>query len=106
LSFDQFDVAARIVNSKSGLSLTNHKDLSKFNKDIPFIFTPDKVYKTVKEILTNEEYKKGAERIRAIIHYSGGVKAAAEIIEKIAILGTDHLFPWKSFVWYQRMRLD
>jgi len=72
---DQPGVAARIAYTGAGEVVTLKQ------------LTVPKLYSAIKKVLTEESYKNKAVELQKAIQRSGGVKKAADIIEKVVATG-------------------
>lgn len=55
------------------------------------VFDENKVYEVFNEILTNPVYAHNIKKLQSLQQASGGRKLAVEFIEKVHIVGKDHL---------------
>jgi UDP:flavonoid glycosyltransferase YjiC (YdhE family) len=47
-NFDQFDIAARVVDSGTGISVVSYRNFTRFQRDEENIFSPDTVFEKLK----------------------------------------------------------
>jgi hypothetical protein len=92
---DQHDVARRVVDAGAGLMLDKGT------------VTAEGVRQAAQALMQNRSFAEGAARVAGHLRAAGGVRAAADALESVLRVGTDHLRTADlSMPWHKAAMLD